>query len=86
MKTAAAHLPATIWMVDDIPARMVFAGHRWTVTDTPTRPRSSVWGAPLDANHGLDAWRFQGTDDDGNSLVFDVFKSADGWHVHRSYE
>jgi len=73
-------------MVDDIPARMVFAGHRWTVTDTPTRLRESIWSVPADGGHGLYGWRFQGTDEEGRSLVFDVFKAADGWHVHRSYE
>ena len=86
MKTAAAHLPATIWMVDDIPARMVYAGRRWTVTDTPTRLRDSIWSAPLDGHRGLYGWRFQGTDEEGLSNVFDVFKTEDGWHVHRSYE
>lgn len=73
-------------MVDDIPARMVFAGRRWTVTDTPTRLRHSIWTAPREESAGLYGWRFQGTDDDGRSLVFDVFKAEDGWHVHRSYE
>ena len=73
-------------MVDDIPARMVFAGRRWTVTDTPTRLRHSIWTAPRGESAGLYGWRFQGIDDDGRSLVFDVFKAEDGWHVHRSYE
>jgi hypothetical protein len=72
-------------MVDDIPSRMVFAGRRWRVSDTPTRLRHSIWTASPDQNHGLYGWRFQGTDDDGLSLVFDVFKGEDGWHVHRSY-
>ncbi|WP_268748014.1 hypothetical protein [Microbacterium sp. SA39] len=35
---------------------------------------------------GLYGWRFQGTDDGGQSLVFDVFRGEDGWHVQRSYE
>lgn len=76
MRSAAAHLPATIWMVDDIPARMTFADRRWRVTDMPTRLRDAVWALPLEAGHasrGLYGWRFQGKDDDGLSLVFDVF-------------
>lgn len=78
--------PATIWMVDDVPTRMVFAGHRWRVSDTPTRLRDSIWSARIEARRGLYGWRFQATDEGGRSLVFDVFKEADGWHVHHSYE
>ncbi|MGN7977459.1 hypothetical protein ACTJJ4_07780 [Microbacterium sp. 22195] len=78
---------ATIWMTDDIPVRMVYAGRRWRVTDTPTRLRHSIWTVPFDGpHHGLYGWRFQGTDDDGLSLVFDVYRGEDGWHVHRSYD
>lgn len=73
-------------MVADIPVRMLFAGRRWTVTDTPTRLRHSIWGASLEEKIGPYGWRFQGTDDDGRSLIFDVFEAEDGWHVHRSYD
>jgi hypothetical protein len=73
-------------MANDIPVKMVFAGRRWRVTDTPTRLRHSIWTAPVKHHAGLYGWRFQGTDDDGQSLVFDVFRGEDGWHVHRSYE
>ncbi|MFF1540675.1 hypothetical protein ACFVWL_11395 [Microbacterium sp. NPDC058269] len=41
---------------------------------------------PLEQQAGLYGWRFQGTDEDGQSLVFDVFRAEDGWHVHRSYD
>lgn len=53
---------------------MVWAGRRWRVTDLPT----PLWQP--------DGWRFQGTSEDGQSLVFDVVDAEDGWHVHRSYE
>ena len=86
MRPSTDHLPATLWMIDDIPSRMVFAGRRWRVSDTPTRLRHSIWSASPDKHHGLYGWRFQGTDDDGQSLVFDVFKNEDGWHVHHSYD
>ncbi|AKV85271.1 hypothetical protein AKG07_02065 [Microbacterium sp. CGR1] len=86
MRPAPAHLPATIWMVDDIPSRMVFAGRRWKVSDTPTRLRDSIWSAAPESERGLYGWRFQGTDDEGHSLVFDVFRGEDGWHVHHSYD
>ncbi|QDE34853.1 hypothetical protein FIV50_08630 [Microbacterium foliorum] len=86
MRTAATHPPATIWMVHDIPARMVFAGRRWKVSDTPTRLRDSIWSASQSRHRGLYGWRLQATDDEGCSFVFDVFKAEDGWHVHRSYD
>lgn len=87
MSTPTIEHVATLWMVDDIPARMIYAGRRWRVTDTPTRLRHSSWTVPLDQPHrGLYGWRFQGTDDEGRSFVFDVYKAEDGWHVHRCYE
>ncbi|MCT1365051.1 hypothetical protein [Microbacterium sp. p3-SID131] len=73
-------------MVNDIPTRMVFAGRRWRVTDTPTRLRDSIWAAPFEESRGLYGWRFQATDSDCQSLVFDVFQDADGWHVHHTYD
>ena len=73
-------------MANDMPSRMVFAGRRWRVTDTPTRLRHSIWSAAEEQHAGLYGWRFQGTNEEGQSLVFDVFRGEDGWHVHRSYE
>lgn len=87
MNTPTIERVATLWMVDDIPARMIYAGRRWRVTDTPTRLRHSNWTVPLEgAHHGLYGWRFQGTDDAGISFVFDVYKGEGGWHVHRCYD
>lgn len=76
---------STLWMVNDIPARMVYAGRRWRVTDTPTRLRENVWALPLDEPHNLYEWRFQATDDAGETFVFDVYRAEDDWHVHRLY-
>jgi hypothetical protein len=75
----------TLWMVDDVPARMICAGRRWRVTDTPTRLRESVWAVPLEEPHSLYGWRFQATDEAGESFVFDVYRTEDDWHVHRTY-
>lgn len=50
----------------------------------PTRLRHSIWPAVNESHMGLYGWRFQGTDEEALSLVFDVFKGEDGWHVHRS--
>lgn len=85
MRTTAEPF-ASLWLTKDIPVRMIYGGKRWRVTDTPTRLRHSIWTAPLEASHGLYGWRFQGTDDEGTSLVFDVYKGEDGWHVFKSYE
>ncbi|MGN7860663.1 hypothetical protein ACTJI8_08780 [Microbacterium sp. 22303] len=74
-----------LWMVNDIPARMVFAGKRWRVTDMPTRIRDSIWSVPIEKPHPLYGWRFQGTDDAGESYVFDVYKGEHGWPVHNTY-
>ncbi|MCR2784533.1 MULTISPECIES: hypothetical protein [unclassified Microbacterium] len=75
----------TLWMVNDVPARMVYGGRRWRVSDTPTRLRESVWSAPLEEIRGLYGWRFQATDPAGESWVFDVYRAEDHWHVHRAY-
>nr|WP_315268908.1 hypothetical protein [Microbacterium lemovicicum] len=72
-------------MTGDIPSRMFFAGRRWTVTDVPTRLRESVWASGAAPRRGLYGWRFQATDVEGASFVFDVFRAQDSWHVHRSY-
>ncbi|GLJ79967.1 hypothetical protein [Microbacterium imperiale] len=84
--TTSSH-DVTLWLVDDIPARMFYAGRRWTVSDTPTRLRDSVWSLDVadDRRRGLYGWRFQGTDPEGCSFVFDVYCGEAGWHVHRAY-
>lgn len=46
METLVEH-ELTLWFEDDVPARMVFAGTRWLVSDMPTRLRESVWSAAL---------------------------------------
>jgi hypothetical protein len=75
----------TIWMANDIPVRMFYAGRRWRVTDDPTRLRESVWSTPPGSPAGLYGWRFQATSDDDESYVFDVFRGESDWHVHRAY-
>jgi len=84
MSSATDEHDLTIWMTDDTPSRMFYAGRRWRVTDTPTRLRDSVWAAS-EGGRGFYGWRFQGTDDDGDSYVFDVYPSATGWHIHHTW-
>lgn len=85
MSTTEIEHEATVWMVNDLPARMVYAGRRWRITDHPTRLREPIWVA-LEAVGQLYGWRFQATDDSGASYVFNVFRASDGWHVHRAHE
>ncbi|MEO6826128.1 MAG: hypothetical protein ABI255_07435 [Microbacteriaceae bacterium] len=59
-----------IWLSDGIPARLVWAGARYTVTDTPTPLEDFVMG--ITHPPAIDGWRFQGTGDDGESHMFDV--------------
>ncbi|NLP85445.1 hypothetical protein HF576_16480 [Microbacterium sp. CFH 90308] len=75
----------TLWMANDIPVRMFYAGQRWRVTDVPTRLRESVWSASAGSPRGLYGWRFQATNPEGDSYVFDVYRTQDDWHVHRAY-
>lgn len=84
MPSANEH-PLTLWLSNDIPARLVYGGQRGRVSDTPTRLRHSVWTAPLNDHRGLYGWRFQGTNDEGISLVFGMQKAEDGWRVHKGY-
>jgi hypothetical protein len=77
----------TLWMSErDVPERFVCDGKRYRVTDTPT---------PLEFEIGLlthvtvipVGWRLQGTDETGDSLMFDIGRFSAGldWHVIRTY-
>lgn len=77
----------TLWTSDaGVPERFVWEGRRFRVTDTPT---------PLEFELGLFThleglpigWRVQGTEEDGDSLMFDIAQFATGsaWHVIRTY-
>lgn len=86
MTSARIEHDLTLWLTDDIPARMFYAGRRWRVTDRPTRLRESVWSADSDEHGpGLYGWRFQASDDAGATFVFDVYRGREDWHVHRIY-
>lgn len=85
MSPTATATEVTLWLVNEAPARMFYAGQRWTVTDVPTRLRDSVWSV-TEESRGLYGWRFQGTNEAGESYVFDVYGGEEHWHVHRSYD
>lgn len=85
MRVSPIEHDLTVWTDDGVPTRLVYAGRRWRVTDTPTRLRDSVWRVRAGDERGFYGWRFQATDEAGESFVFDVFPAADGWHVHGLY-
>ncbi|HEY5221820.1 MAG TPA: hypothetical protein VIJ18_02045 [Microbacteriaceae bacterium] len=79
-----------IWLDSQgAPTRMVWAGIRYRVTDTPTRlgPDPDLLLSPALTHLPVLAigWRFQGTADDGGSHIFDV-RAADArgtWELIR---
>jgi hypothetical protein len=77
----------TLWTSErGVPERLVWEGKRYWVTDTPT---------PLEFDLGLvthianipTGWRLQGTDEVGDSVMFDIgcFAEDRGWHVLHTY-
>jgi hypothetical protein len=83
MSLAHATDTATIWLANGIPARMVWRGERWRVTDTPTEPEGFYWSTHLPP---AVSWRFQGTNAAGDTHVFDVVQGPEGWSVARVYD
>jgi hypothetical protein len=74
----------TVWFSNECPARIVYRGTRYRVSDTPTRleDEMGVLTHPLP----IKGWRFQGTDPEGRSLMFDIRSDADGWTLVRAYD
>ena len=64
----------TVWCEGGVPYGIVWAGRHYRVTDTPTH---------LEHHKG---WRFQGTDDDELSRIFDIRKAGSGWELVNTYE
>lgn len=70
------------------PTRMFWAGHRYHVTDTPTRlgPEPDLLLSPALTHppRPLMGWRFQGSTDAGDTRVFDVRPVESGrWQLIR---
>ncbi len=76
----------TLWVGEDGgPERIVFDGRRYRVTDSPTRLELDMaWVTHL-PQIPL-AWRFQGTDEDGDSVMFDIVQHGEEWRVLRTYK
>lgn len=71
---------ATVWLEGGVPYGLVWAGRHYRVTDSPTQ----LDGQDAAAS-GTAGWRFQGTDDDDQSLVFDIVRQASRWRVSQVY-
>jgi hypothetical protein len=73
-----------IWFEGGVPYGLIWEGRHYRVTDTPTRLAADMLGMthPLD----LVGWRFQGTDDDEVSRIFDIRRFGDEWGVVRVYD
>ena len=88
MSMAHAHHPArgaqiAVWMANEAPARIVYRGIRYRVTDTPTRLEDEMF--MMTHPMPITGWRFQGTDPHGQSLMFDIRPDGDGWALIRAF-
>ncbi len=70
-----------------IPERLVWQGHRYRVTDTPTLLEVDFDYAAMTHPPAVPpGWRFQATDEDGTARVFDVRRDVrDRWALIRSW-
>jgi len=82
-----------VWVSDQgIPLRIVWRARRYRVSDTPTRlgwpTEPALSPAITHPPSWPEAWRFQGTADGGDTLVFDVSRDPWGerWRLIRTYE
>jgi hypothetical protein len=70
-----------------VPNQLEWRGRKYQVTDTPT-VLDWDWGLMTHPPKGLlVGWRFQGTDEDGDSRIFDVFFNdvRQEWEILRGY-
>ena len=73
-----------IWLANGEPVRLVHEGRRYRVSDMPTRLEDEN---PDHAYRlGLTGWRFQGTDEDGLSLMFVIRRTGDEWRLIKTYD
>lgn len=90
MSITATTRNAAVWLANGVPARLVWDGVRYRVTDTPTPLTEDEWCPALThAARRIVGWRFQGTTAGGRSLMFEIVESAEagqGWRVVRVYD
>jgi hypothetical protein len=76
-----------IWTGDDgIPERIIWAGVRYRITDTPT-PLEADYAAITHPVTEPIGWRFQGTTESGKSRMFDVLfsEASKEWLLLHTY-
>lgn len=77
----------SVWTEGRDPVRLFWRGERFAVTDTPTPLRASVDAGlthPIERQWG---WRFQATNEGGDSYVFDVeIGVAQDWRLVAVYD
>lgn len=79
----------TIWLVNDVPSRLVWRGTRWRIVDTPTPIGSdddAIWHPAL--THppaGWSGWRFAATDGH-ETRVLDVRPYGSHWQLLAAYD
>ncbi|MCU1580029.1 MAG: hypothetical protein JWP19_2233 [Rhodoglobus sp.] len=74
-----------LWLVDERPVRLVHEGKRYRVTDEPTRLEDD--NPELAYRLGFSGWRFQGTDGNDVSHMFEVRRGhGDEWRLLRIYD
>jgi len=93
MRSPIAHLEGetSLRLDDGVPARLVWAGRRWRVSDTPSRLHArDMYYLGDRLTHLPDVWlgwRFQAhPDDGGEARVFDVIGSAGRWSVAHVFD
>lgn len=80
--------PVAVWSADGVPARLVWDGRRYRVSDTPTPIRDEIdvpgMTHPLSRRIGF---RMQVTDEAGRSSVVDIHESLSGrWTLVAVYD
>ncbi len=78
-----------VWMVGGVPARLVWNGVRYRVSDAPTPISEETWAPQIThAARRVVGWRFQGTTPSGVSLMFEIVEAEcpTGWRLTRVYE
>lgn len=87
MSMIAAPAEVAVWLVNGVPARLVWDRVRYRVTDTPTPLTEDEWCPALThAARRVIGWRFQGTTSGGRSLMFEIVESGSAWQAVRVYD
>lgn len=74
-----------LWMESETPVRLVWRGVRWRVSDIPTQLTETTYETTHPMT-GLRGWRFQATNDHGQSRVFDVEFAGPRWLLIGVYD